>query len=464
MTIRTRIAPSPTGFPHVGTIFQGLLDYVYAHQQGGQFIIRIEDTDQGRYVEGAENDIYESLEWAGITPDEGPKYGGPVGPYRQSERLDIYQKYAHQLVDQGHAYYCFCSPKRLEQVRNDRQKQGLPPMYDRHCRDLDPAEAKKRIESEKYVIRMKIPDNETIITHDFIRGDISFDSNVVDDQVILKSDGFPTYHLAVVVDDHLMNISFMVRGEEWLSSSPKHILLYRYFGWQPPVMLHTPLLRNPDKSKLSKRHGHASVKWYREQGYLPEALVNFLATRIWNHPDGQEIFTMDELLTKFKIEDIHIMSPIADLKKLDWINGLWIRSLSDTELIKRLEPYRPQDLPPELLARILPLYKQRLIKLSELESLTCYFYREPVVTKTFEPEVVGFFSQVIDSLPSISAWQAASIETTLRELQVASGLKPKTAFMALRDALTGQDATPPLFDIMEILGQDTVLRRLKPYC
>jgi len=253
----------------------------------------------------------------------------------------------------------------------------------------------------------------------------------------------------------------MVRGEEWLSSSPKHILLYRYFGWEPPVMLHTPLLRNPDKSKLSKRHGHASVKWYREQGYLPEALTNFLATRIWNHPEGKEIFTMDELVHKFRIEDIHIMSPIADLKKLDWMNGLWIRSLTDDDLIKRLEPFRPKDLSPELLKRILPLYKERLVRLSELEPLTSYLYREPEIFKPADDVVKEFFRQIISSLPSIQDWQAATIEIKLRELQTASGLKPKIAFMALRDALTGQNATPPIFDIMEILGQATCIKRLQ---
>lgn len=461
MIVRTRIAPSPTGFPHVGTVFQGLLDYVYAHQQGGQFIIRIEDTDQGRYVEGAEDSIYESLEWAGITPDEGPKYGGSVGPYRQSERLQIYQKYAQQLIDQGDAYYCFCTPERLDQVRKEKQAAGQPPMYDRHCRHLDPAEAKRRAQTEKHVIRMKVPDNQKIVTQDFIRGEVVFDSSVVDDQVLLKSDGYPTYHLAVVIDDHLMGITFMVRGEEWLSSSPKHVLLYQYFGWQPPTMLHTPLLRNPDKSKLSKRHGHASVKWYREQGYLPEALLNFLATRIWNHPDGKEIFTKDELIEKFRIEDIHIMSPIADLKKLDWMNGLWIRSLSDDELIKRLQPFKPNDLSPELLVRILPLYKERLVKLSELEFLTSYLYRKPQVEKVTDDSVINFFHQIIAAIPNLSNWTATDIETKLRELQVSSGLKPKTAFMALRDALTGQTATPPIFDVMEVLGKDTCIKRLQ---
>lgn len=461
MTVRTRIAPSPTGFPHVGTIFQGLMDYVYAKQHHGQFIVRIEDTDQTRYVAGAEEAIYASLEWAGIIPDEGPKYGGHKGPYRQSERLELYRQYAQQLIEKGHAYYCFCSPKRLDEVRKAKQAAGLPPMYDRHCRNLDPQEAAKRAAVEPHVIRMKIPDNEQIITHDLIRGDIVFDSNTIDDQVILKSDGFPTYHLAVVVDDHLMEITLMIRGEEWLSSSPKHILLYRYFGWQPPEMLHTPLLRNPDKSKLSKRHGHASVQWYRDQGYLPEALINFLASRIWNHPEGKEIFSLSELIDKFRIEDIHIMSPIIDLKKLNWMNGIWIRSLKNEELIDRLEPFRPSELSKELLARILPLYKERLVTLSEIGPLTEYFYHEPRNIKVTDQTTQNFFLQIIDKIPAISNWRAADIESVLRQLQTASGLTPKTAFMALRDALTGQTATPPLFDIMEMLGRATCIQRLK---
>ncbi len=286
MTVRTRIAPSPTGFPHIGTIFQALFDYVYARQHQGQFIIRLEDTDQSRLVPEAEEAIYQALSWVGLTPDEGPIYGGEFGPYRQSERLDVYRTYAEKLIDQGQAYYCFCSPERLATVRQEQQKKGLPPMYDRHCRDLDPEIAKKRALSETYVIRLKVPPHETISFIDLARGEISFDSNTVDDQVLLKSDGFPTYHLAVVVDDHLMGITQIVRGEEWISSTPKHVLLYRYFNWEMPAIIHTPLLRNPDHSKLSKRHSHTAVTWYREQGYLPEAVVNFLSSRVWNHPDG----------------------------------------------------------------------------------------------------------------------------------------------------------------------------------
>jgi glutamyl-tRNA synthetase len=467
--VRTRIAPSPTGFPHVGTIFQALLDYVYAKQQQGQFIVRIEDTDRNRFVEGAEEAIYQSLEWAGIIPDESTKIGGSYGPYRQSERLHLYQEHAKKLVDQGHAYYCFCSPERLDSVRKEKQAAGLPPMYDRLCRNLDPAKAAAKAAAEPHVIRMKVPDNETIVVTDVIRGDISFNSSVVDDQVILKSDGFPTYHLAVVVDDHLMNITFMVRGEEWLSSSPKHILLYRYFGWEPPVMLHTPLLRNPDKSKLSKRHGHASVTWYQEQGYLPEAVVNFLASRIWNHPKGKEIFTIDELMELFKIEDIHIMSPIVDLKKLDWINGLWIRSLSDQELIKRLQNYIPQELSLSLLTQILPLVKERLVKLSDITGLTTFFYQDPQVdikevlkeAKTDEESLKNYIAATIKAIQEQEKWEVVEIETIMRRIQEEHHLKPRQAFMSLRLCLTGESATPPLFDVMQLLGKDVCVKRLE---
>ncbi len=468
MTTRTRIAPSPTGFPHVGTIFQALLDYVYAKQNQGQFIVRIEDTDRGRFVEGAEEAIFSSLEWIGIKPDESVVHGGNYGPYRQSERLDIYHQHAKELIDAGHAYYCFCSPERLDSVRKEKQAAGLPPMYDRHCRNLDPKEAASRAETEPHVIRMKIPDNETIILNDIVRGEISFDSNTVDDQVIVKSDGFPTYHLAVVVDDHLMEITHVVRGEEWISSSPKHILLYRYFDWQPPQFLHTPLLRNPDKSKLSKRHGHASVKWYQEQGYLPEAVVNFLASRIWNHPDEQEIYNMDELIQKFDINNIHIMSPIVDLKKLDWINGLWIRSLSDSELINRLKPFKPEDLSDELLSQIIPLIKERLVTLAELEGLTSFFFREPEVdsavllkeAKTETASLKTYLETVKRTLTNNSEWTIESIEAALRQVQQESGLKPRPAFMSIRLALTDSLATPPLFDVIHLLGKETCINRL----
>jgi len=467
-TIRTRIAPSPTGFPHIGTVFQALFDYVYAKKYDGQFIIRVEDTDQARKVEGAEAALFDTLEYYGLTPDEGPRYGGDYGPYRQSERLDIYQKYAQELLDKGHAYYCFCTPERLDQVRKDKQKAGLPPMYDRHCRAIDPAEAAKRTASEKYVIRMKVPDNEKIVVNDVIRGEILFDSGTVDDQVLMKSDGYPTYHLAVVVDDHLMAITHMVRGEEWISSAPKHVLLYRYFGWNAPVMIHTPLLRNPDRSKLSKRHGHTSAQWYQEAGYLPEAVINFLATRVWNHPDGSEVFPLSELIKHFDFANMHIQGPIVDLNKLNWLNGQWIRSLNDKDLVTRLTPFMPKGLTPIMLISILPLIRDRLNTLADLPDLSDFFVKLPPMdeklllkeSKMTANELVDYLQSVKDIVSNVPDFSPSNIESACRQLQEKLGLKPRPAFMSLRLAVTGKAATPPLFDVMSVLGKNEVISRL----
>lgn len=269
-TVRTRVAPSPTGFPHVGTLYQALFDFVWAKKHEGKFVLRIEDTDAKREVEGAEQAVFDALSWANLNPDEGPITGGGFGPYRQSERLPIYKKYAEELIEKGFAYYCFCDETHLDTVRKEQEAKKLPPRYDRSCRNCTPEEAKKRVAAgEKACIRMKIPDSEKIKVTDLLRGEVEFDSDTLDDQVLLKSDGFPTYHLAVVVDDHLMKITHAIRGEEWLPSSPKHVLLYRYMNWEPPIFVHLPILRNPDHSKMSKRQGHTSVFWYRDEGYLP---------------------------------------------------------------------------------------------------------------------------------------------------------------------------------------------------
>jgi glutamyl-tRNA synthetase len=470
-TVRTRIAPSPTGFPHIGTVFQALFDYVYARQHQGQFIIRLEDTDRQRLIDGSEAAIYRSLEWAGLKPDEGPIYGGEFGPYRQSERLDIYHHYAQKLIDAGQAYYCFCSPERLDQIRKNLQKQGKPPMYDKLCRHLDPKEAESRAQSEAHVIRMKIPDQEIITFTDLIRGPVNFDSRTVDDQVILKSDGYPTYHLGVVVDDYLMGITHIVRGEEWISSTPKHILLYRYFGWEVPAIIHTPLLRNPDRSKLSKRHGHSSVSWYQEQGYLVEAVINFLASRVWNHPEGKEVYGVEEIIKHFKWEEMHISGPIIDLKKLDWLNGQWLRGLTDADLTNRLKPFKSPSLTPAMLKAILPHIRDRLVKLSDLNSMTKYLYQDPPINlpliqkqaRLDTPELTLYLTKVVKTLEPLESWDAATIESALRRLQTSENLKPRPAFMTVRVALTGLTATPPLFDIMTILGKSVVLKRLSNF-
>ncbi len=459
--VKTRLAPSPTGDPHIGTVFQALLDYVVAKKFQGQFLVRIEDTDRKREVKGAEKAIFDALDWFGIKPDTS-------NIFRQSERLKIYQEHAEKLIDLGRAYYCFCSSERLTKLREEQMKAGKPPMYDRHCRNLDPAEAAKRAKTEPHVVRLKVPDNETIVVNDLLRGEVKFESKIVDDQVLLKSDGWPTYHLAATVDDHLMEITHVIRGEEWLSSAPKHLLIYQYFGWTPPLFIHTPILRNPDRSKLSKRHGHASVSWYMNEGYLKEAVINFLATRVWNHPEGKEIFSLDELVKYFEFKDLHLTGPIADVNKLNWYNGQWLRLLPDEEIFKRLQPFKPEQLSGALLKKVWPLLKDRLVKLSEIKELTSYFIDQPEIdlkalakeAKMNNAQIKDYLEQVQDVIKNADDWSVANLETDLHALQAKLNLKPRPAFMTIRLAVTGRPATPPLFDVLAILGRDEIINRL----
>ena len=457
----TRLAPSPTGDPHIGTVFQALLDYVVAKKFKGKFIVRIEDTDKKREVKGTETAIFDALKWFGLEPDNDQIL-------RQSERLSIYQEYAQKLIQSDHAYYCFCSAERLTKLREEQTKQKKPPMYDKHCLQLDPLEAAAKAKVNPYVIRLNVPKNQTIVVNDLLRGKVKFDSNVVDDQVLLKSDGYPTYHLAATVDDHLMNITHVIRGEEWLSSAPKHVLLYQFFGWEPPQFIHTPILRNPDRSKLSKRHGHASVSWYIKEGYLKEAVINFLATRVWNHPQGKEVFSLEELIKYFEFKDLHLTGPIADINKLNWLNGQWLRLLPETEMLKRLKPFQPKLLTTEKLKLIWPLLRERLVKLSELDDLTSYFVNQPKVdpralldeSKLSPAETIKYLEQVIQVIKVIKNWTVKDLETSLHGLQQQLNLSPRQAFMTLRLAVTGRPATPPLFDILNILGKNEVIKRL----
>lgn len=467
--VRTRIAPSPTGMPHIGTIFQALVNYALAKQALGQFIVRIEDTDQARIVEGAQDAIFQALDWFHLTPDESPVHGGDLGPYRQSQRLSLYKKYAFQLVDSGHAYYCFCSSERLDHVRKQMQKDGQPPMYDRHCRDLDQDQVQQKLDNQDpHVIRLKVEDTgEPVVVHDLLRGDITFDSAVIDDQVLLKSDGFPTYHLAVVVDDHLMEITHIVRGEEWISSAPKHVLIAKYLDWPVLPIIHTPLLRNPDRSKLSKRHGHASVSWYKEQGYLPEATLNFLATRVWNHPQGKEIFSLEEFVSLFDYKKLHIQAPVVDLQKLDWYNGIYIREhLSEDQLLDHLKPFLPSDWPLDHLKPIIPLIKDRLVKLSDIKDLVDFFFQdiEPdhnlLLKKADQELVTDQLTATTTKLKQLPDWDLANIESAIRGLQEQHDWHKSQFFMLLRLASTGKTATPPLFETIQVLGKDKTLTRL----
>lgn len=459
--VRTRIAPSPTGFPHIGTIYQALFDYAFAKKHNGQFIVRIEDTDQSRFVEGAEDVIFSSFDWFGLHEDESPRKEGKVGPYRQSERLAIYKEYAQKLVDNKHAYYCFCTKERLEETRKNMQSEGKIPMYDKHCRTLGESEIQKKLqECIPYTIRMAIPADTKITCRDEIRGEIVFDSNTIDDQVILKGDGFPTYHLAVVVDDHLMEITHVVRGEEWISSMPKHVLLYDFFGWEKPLFFHTPVLRNPDKSKLSKRHGHTSVSWYREQGYLPEAILNYLALMGWSHPEGKEIFALTEFVSLFDLKELKPVGPIFDIKKLEWMSGEYIRNMSDDNVFNRIDAFIDSSYDRTMVKRSVPFVKERIKKLSDYIPLTEFLFKAPTqyeVDLTGKKEIIALAHDV---LKDVTEWKAAVIGDGLQKSATEKGIKFGDFFMVLRVAISGKKITPPLNESIEMLGKEETVRRL----
>lgn len=488
--VRTRIAPSPTGFPHVGTAFQALFDWVYARRYDGQFLMRIEDTDQKRFIPGAEEVLHQAFSWLKIEPDEGPDIGGDYGPYRQSERLELYQKYAQQLIEEGHAYHCFCSQERLNKIREDQRKAGIPPKYDQHCRDLDPKKVKQLLaEGKSSVIRMKIPDNQEIKVNDKLRGEVVFDSSVVDDQVLIKSDGYPTYHLAVVVDDHLMKITHIVRGEEWLPSAPKHVLLYQYFGWQMPELIHTPTLRNPDKSKLSKRKGNTSLWWYREHGFLASAVKNFLALLVWKPSENQEIFTPEEMLKKFEWEEMNITGPIFDVKKLEWLNGKYMRQLSHQEMLEKLSGWIGwvinngqdkevvaqvkqmmswQESDEELYAQAVGLSQQRARTLAEFYQLMDFYFlkqldydREDLLQKNSPELMAGALRSTVEKLKQLEDRTADEWEQSVRAVADEHELKHKDLFMSMRSGLTARKFTPPLYDVMKALGWEESFRRLE---
>ncbi len=461
--VRTRIAPSPTGYPHIGTIYQVLFDYIYAKQHNGKFIMRLEDTDRARFVPGSEDVIYNSLEWFGLNPDESPKIGGPYKPYRQSERLPIYQKYIQELISKKHAYYCFCTKERLDEMRKEQQAKKISPMYDKKCLHLSEEEVKKNLENKiTHVVRMNVPENETITINDMIVGKVNFESNTIDHQVILKSDGFPTYHLAVVVDDHLMEITHIFRGREWLPSTPKHVLLYRYFGWKIPEHGHLPLILNSDgKGKLSKRFSHASVDYYREQGYLPEAILNYLANLVWFHEGGVEIYSLDEFIKLFDIKKIGSQGARFDLQKLDWINGIYIRNMKQEILNEKImQFYKDKNLPNDIVSKTIPLIQERIKKLSDYFPMCEFFFKAP---EKYEVDIIGkkdFFRQVSETLSQINDWKAIKIGEELASLAKKLEIKNSLFFADIRMVIAGKKISPPLNESMEILGKDECLTRL----
>ena len=468
MKVRTRLAPSPTGDPHVGTAYQALFGYVWAKVNGGEFVLRIEDTDQERSTNASEAAILESLKWIGITWDEGPDVGGPLGPYRQSDRLSIYKEHIDLLVEKGHAYPCFCTKERLDLVRKKLIEEKAPNRgYDRKCRDLSPEEAAERIASgESYVVRMKIPLEGECVFSDLLRGEIVKDWASIDDQVVMKADGFPTYHLAVVVDDHLMEITHIIRGEEWINSVPKHVLLYQFFGWEPPVYCHLPLLRNPDKSKLSKRKNPTSINYYRRAGFLPEALLNYLGMMGWHMPDNSEKFSVQEMISNFDLKDVSLGSPVFDRTKLRWLNGRYIRE--DNSVPDLSEKLQKWALNPEYIARVTEVVASRLETLSDWGYFTAMFFSDSVpvteellAVKNMESnEVLELLQITIWELEKIRNWSSASISSALKEVAEQLQLKLKVLTSPLYGAICGSSVAPPLFDSMEVLGSDLCRTRI----
>jgi glutamyl-tRNA synthetase len=465
--VRTRIAPSPTGDPHVGTAYVALINYCFAKRRGGQFLLRIEDTDQVRSTPESERAILSSLRWLGLAWDEGPDVGGPHGPYRQSERSAIYREHVDRLLAAGHAFRCFCTPERLDEMREAQRLAKVPPRYDGRCLAVSPAESAQRALTEPYVVRMRVPDHGTAMVHDLRRGLIEIEWNTVDMQVLMKSDGLPTYHLANVVDDHLMEITHVIRGEEWVSSAPKHLLLYQYFGWEAPAFLHVPLLRNPDKSKLSKRKNPTSILFYRALGYLPEALLNFLGLLMVSSAEGDEVMTLEELIARFEIEHLSLGGPVFDVPKLDWLNGKYLRELSPTAFVERALEWGGSR---ERFATIAALAQSRIERLSDLGSLLAFFFSGRLHVsaaqlleggKLERDDVRRALALAMWELDLMARFDHATIEAVLKGVADRLGRKFRDVARVFYVALTGSPTSVPLFESMELLGRDICRERLR---
>lgn len=476
---KTRFAPSPTGFLHVGGLRTALYAYLVARRENGKFALRVEDTDQGRFVQGAIEDFLNSLNWAGITIDEGvvmtdgtATQKGDKGPYVQSERLAIYKEHAEKLIAAGHAYYCFCTKERLEELRKFQELNKLAPGYDGHCREADVAESAKRVAfGEMHVVRMKMPKEGVSVFEDAIRGRVEFKNALVDDQVLMKADGFPTYHLAVVVDDHFMECTHVIRGEEWLSSTPKHLVLYQMFGWEAPIFAHLPLLVNIEKKKLSKRHGDVSVRDYKEKGYLPEALVNFIAFLGWNPGTAQELFTLPELEKEFSLAKVAKSPAVFNVEKLNWFNRQYLASLPLERIVAEAAPFfavRPEfaNVPAEQLAAAINLERGRVETLTQLPDAIQFVLKpgeyeaEMLVWKKGTPEEAKrIFTELIALLPTIE-WSKENLDAKLQAWIADKGYGVGNVMWPLRVALSGQKNSPGPTELANVLGQTETLARL----
>lgn len=480
--VRVRFAPSPTGHTHIGSGRTALYNYILARQTGGKFILRIEDTDQKRYVPGAEKELMDSLNWLRITWDEGPGVGGPHAPYLQTQRMEIYQEYARKLIESGHAYYCFCTPERLANVRKEQISRKENPRYDGLCRRLEPGEAAARVSrGERHVVRFKIPETGSVTAHDLLRGDITVDNSALDDYVLVKSDGLALYHLAAMVDDHLMGITHVIRGSEWLSTFPLHVQIIHAFGWQEPQWVHLSVFLKPSgKGKMSKRgastlikDGHSIfIKDLAELGYIPEGVVNWIALMGWSYDDRTEFFSMADLIEKFNLAHLNPSPAAINFTKLDHFNGVHIRNLTREDLVHRLSPYlvsagyKPDD---DILYRSIPIIRERLVTLDDVVPVAGFFFEDEIkidpndlfgekLTAAESANVARKAYQILASLPEINKDLA---EPPMRNLVEELNLSAGQVFGILRVAVTGQKVSPPLFESMEIIGKDKVLARIQ---
>ena len=468
--VRVRFAPSPTGALHIGGARTALFNWLFARNQKGKFILRIEDTDRSRSTLEAEQAIFAGLEWLGIDWDEGPRVGGSFGPYFQTERKEIYQKYAQQLLAEGKAYFCFCTPEELEQKRKEAEARKEAPRYDGHCRKLSEAEIKKKLESGiPKVIRFLLPPIGETKVEDLIRGKVVFKNELLDDFVLLKSDGYPTYNFACVIDDHLMEITHVIRGDDHLSNTPRQILLYQAFGWELPKFAHIPMILGKDRTRLSKRHGATSVIAYRDQGYLPEAVINYIAKLGWGYKD-QEIFSREELIEKFSLEGVNKNPAIFDLEKLNWLNGQYIRKILPERLVDLCEPlvlatYGPQDF--AYLTKVVMSLKDRLVTIPDIIPLSYYFFKDDF---TYDPQGVEKYFKTLhaqkiiatlkERLTKVEPFTRDNIELVFKQLAAEMKVKLGEVIHPCRLALTGRVESPPMYEVVEILGKEKVLQRL----
>lgn len=473
--VRVRFAPSPTGYLHIGGLRTALYNYLYAKHQKGKFILRIEDTDRNRFVEGAVENLISTLKWIGLDYDEGPDVNGNYGPYLQSQRLDIYKKYAHQLLENKKAYYCFCSPERLQELREEQQKQKLPQAkYDKRCLNLTEDDIQAKLDSNiPSVIRLNVPDNEKVFFNDIIRERVEFDTSNIDDQVLIKSDGYPTYHLANVVDDHLMQITHVIRGEEWLSSTPKHILLYDFFGWEKPVFAHLPLLLNPDRSKLSKRQGDVAVEDYQSKGYLKESLINFVALLGWNAGDDKEFYYIDELIVKFSLERVNKSGAVFDLQKLNWLNAEHLRAKSSQAILEMLKEeiqkskFKSHSYDDKYLLQVIEAMKERVSFVYEIVATAPYFFESPsqydedIVKKRWNNESSEILKDIAEIFSNLDNPLKEDYEKGLKSLAESKQIGAGKIIHPLRLAVSGMGNGPGVYDIVHIIGKEETINRIR---